>query len=167
MEVSGQLHTPAALSPRYPLYKGLSGPQSQSGCCGVQKIRLPCRESNPGRPARSSLLYRLTLCLHFLTFPDSFVCIEILIDIKMGNYTVLKYFYAQCLLIQIYIIWKLSVINLKIPHPYRGFTSSISCLNRILFEKLLIAQLGSGIPLPLLLNPVFVTVCTRASYLIV
>jgi len=38
MEVSGQLHTPAALllgkSPQYPLDRRLGGSHSQSGCSG-------------------------------------------------------------------------------------------------------------------------------------
>jgi hypothetical protein len=41
MEVSDQLHAPAALSPtkesRYPLDRRLGGPQSQSGRCGEEK----------------------------------------------------------------------------------------------------------------------------------
>jgi hypothetical protein len=58
MEVSGQIHAPAALpqgkSPRYPLYKRLGGPQSRSGRHG------PGLEPRPlSRPARSQSLYRL------------------------------------------------------------------------------------------------------------
>jgi hypothetical protein len=41
MEVSGQLHAPAALplekSPRFPLHRGLDGPQSRSGRGGEEK----------------------------------------------------------------------------------------------------------------------------------
>ena len=42
MEVGGQRHAPAVLPPgktRYPLYKGLGGPQGQSG--RVRKISTP------------------------------------------------------------------------------------------------------------------------------
>jgi hypothetical protein len=42
LEVSGQLHAPAALppgkSPRYPFYRRLGGPQSRSGLYGEAKI---------------------------------------------------------------------------------------------------------------------------------
>jgi hypothetical protein len=42
LEVSGQLHAPAALppgkSPRYPFYRRLGGPQSRSGRYGEEKI---------------------------------------------------------------------------------------------------------------------------------
>jgi len=41
MEVSGQLHTPAALSPGrspwYPMDRRLGGPQSWAGCSGEEK----------------------------------------------------------------------------------------------------------------------------------
>jgi hypothetical protein len=37
MEVSGQLHAPAALPPGYPLDRRLGGPQSHSGCGGEEK----------------------------------------------------------------------------------------------------------------------------------
>jgi hypothetical protein len=41
MEANGQLHTPAALplkkQPRYPLYRGLVGPQIRSGNYGEEK----------------------------------------------------------------------------------------------------------------------------------
>jgi hypothetical protein len=44
MVVVGQRHAQAALSPgitRYPLYRGLGGPQSQSERFGEEKIILP------------------------------------------------------------------------------------------------------------------------------
>jgi hypothetical protein len=45
LEVSGQLHAPAALlpgkSPRYPFYRRLGGPQSRSGRYGEVKIFYP------------------------------------------------------------------------------------------------------------------------------
>jgi hypothetical protein len=48
MEVSGQLHAPAALplrkGPRYPLGRRLSGPQSRSGRYGVEKNPAPSHE---------------------------------------------------------------------------------------------------------------------------
>jgi hypothetical protein len=54
MEVSGQLHASAAL-PQYPFDRKLRGPQSSSERSGEEKksLQSPCRESNPGRPARS------------------------------------------------------------------------------------------------------------------
>jgi hypothetical protein len=61
MEVSGQLHAPAALpqgkSPCCPLDRRLGGPQSRSGRGGEEKnIFYSCRESNPGRPATSLII---------------------------------------------------------------------------------------------------------------
>jgi hypothetical protein len=51
MEVSGQLHVPAALpqekSPWYPLYRRLSGPQSRSGHGGEEKNSKPLWELKP------------------------------------------------------------------------------------------------------------------------
>jgi hypothetical protein len=46
MEVSGQLHVPATLPPKwkspwYPLDRGLAGPQSRSGCGGEEKNSQP------------------------------------------------------------------------------------------------------------------------------
>jgi hypothetical protein len=44
MEVSGQLHAPAAMprgkNPRYSLYRRLGGPQNRSGHCGEDKSLL-------------------------------------------------------------------------------------------------------------------------------
>jgi hypothetical protein len=53
MEVSDQLHAPAALpprggSPQYPVDRGLGGPQSHSVCCGEEKnLTLPGIEPEP------------------------------------------------------------------------------------------------------------------------
>jgi hypothetical protein len=52
MEVSGQLHAPAALppgkAPRYPMDRRLGGPQSWSGRRGVEKnLALPGIEPRP------------------------------------------------------------------------------------------------------------------------
>jgi hypothetical protein len=44
--------------PRYPFDRRLGGPQSRSGPSGEDKNLLPCRESNPGRPAHSPSLRR-------------------------------------------------------------------------------------------------------------
>jgi hypothetical protein len=68
MEVSGQLHAPAALpwgkSPRYPLDRRLGGPQRGSGRCGEEKnLALPGIEPRPYSPS----LYRLS-------YPDPFIC---------------------------------------------------------------------------------------------
>jgi hypothetical protein len=45
MDVSGQLHAPAALAqgkiPWYPLVRRLGGPQSRSGCRGEEKNSQP------------------------------------------------------------------------------------------------------------------------------
>jgi hypothetical protein len=54
MEVSGQLHDPAALppgkSPWYPRDRRLGGPHCHSGRGGIEKIPNPYRESNPRTP---------------------------------------------------------------------------------------------------------------------
>jgi hypothetical protein len=51
MEVSGQLHAPAALPlgkySRYPLDRSLSGPQSRSGRGGEEKNSQPPSEIEP------------------------------------------------------------------------------------------------------------------------
>jgi hypothetical protein len=67
MEVSGQLHAPAALpqgkSPRYPLDRRLGGPQSRSGRGGEEKNSQPPQGielQNPDRPAHSPALYGLS-----------------------------------------------------------------------------------------------------------
>jgi hypothetical protein len=74
LEVSGQLHAPAALPPgkslRYPFYRRLGGPQSQSGRYGEVKIFYSNGTRTPapsGRPARSQSLYRLS-------YPGSVLC---------------------------------------------------------------------------------------------
>jgi hypothetical protein len=49
-----------------PFGRVLYGPQSRTGSCGEREreskreISYPCRKSNPGRPARSPSLYRLS-----------------------------------------------------------------------------------------------------------
>jgi hypothetical protein len=59
MEVSGQLHAPAALShdkiPPFPLDRRLSGPQTRSGRDGEEEnpFPSPCLESNLDYSARS------------------------------------------------------------------------------------------------------------------
>jgi hypothetical protein len=54
MEVSGQLHFPAALpqgkTPWYPLDRRLGGPQSRSGRGGEEESSQARRESNPRTP---------------------------------------------------------------------------------------------------------------------
>jgi hypothetical protein len=67
MEMSGQLHVPAALpagkSPWYPLDKSLGGPQNRSGRGGEEKnSQSPpgIEPLNPDRPARSPAPYRLS-----------------------------------------------------------------------------------------------------------
>jgi hypothetical protein len=70
-----QLH-PRGKRPRYPLYRRLGEPQSRSRRYGKEKISYPCRESNPGRPARRPSLYQLNysgyhrtrvLCLNYFS----------------------------------------------------------------------------------------------------
>jgi hypothetical protein len=59
--VGGQRHAPAALpqgKTRYPLYRGLGGPQGRSG--RVRKISLPTGIRSPDGPARSESMYRLS-----------------------------------------------------------------------------------------------------------
>jgi hypothetical protein len=47
---------PRGKSHQYPLLRSLDGPQSRYGCNGEKRnINFPCRESNPGRPARNLL----------------------------------------------------------------------------------------------------------------
>jgi hypothetical protein len=58
MQVGGQFYAPAALSlgekSRYPSDRRLGGLQRRSGRGGEEKKNsCPCRESNPGRLARS------------------------------------------------------------------------------------------------------------------
>jgi hypothetical protein len=62
MEVSGQLHAGAALSHGgRPPGTHWIGYQNLPGYCGVDKnISCLCRESNPGLPARTQSLYRLS-----------------------------------------------------------------------------------------------------------
>jgi len=64
MRVGGQRHAPAALPPgrtRYPLYRGLGGPQGRAG--RVRKISPhPIGVRTSDRPARNKSLYRLS-CL--------------------------------------------------------------------------------------------------------
>jgi hypothetical protein len=67
MEVSGQLHAPAALPPGketlVPMDRRLGGPQSRSGRGGEEKNSQPSPEIelyNLYRPARSPALYRLS-----------------------------------------------------------------------------------------------------------
>jgi hypothetical protein len=80
MKETGQLHAPAALPQgkwsQYPLYWRLAEPHGRSGCCGEVKI-LYCRESNPGHPARSPSLYRLS-------YPDPYneAVRQIFVDFK-------------------------------------------------------------------------------------
>jgi hypothetical protein len=46
--------------PRYPLYRRLGGPQSQSGRCGVEKNLLPMPGIEPRPSSPRSSLYRLS-----------------------------------------------------------------------------------------------------------
>jgi hypothetical protein len=63
MEVSGQLHAPAALPPGkepwYPLVRRLAGPHSRSGRGGEEKNSQPLPGLEPlYHPARTPALYR-------------------------------------------------------------------------------------------------------------
>jgi hypothetical protein len=66
MEVSGQIHDPAALPPgkehRYPIDRRLGGPQSRSGRGDEEKNSQPLPGLKPrsDSPARSQSLYRLS-----------------------------------------------------------------------------------------------------------
>jgi hypothetical protein len=67
MEVSGQLHAPAALPPEketlVPLDRRLGGPQSHSGHGGEEKNSQPppgIEPQNPDRPVRRPALCRLS-----------------------------------------------------------------------------------------------------------
>jgi hypothetical protein len=63
MEVSGQLHAPAAFppgkEPRYPLYRRLSGPRAVLDAV-MRKIPSPRRESNPRTPIVQPVAQRYT-----------------------------------------------------------------------------------------------------------
>jgi hypothetical protein len=69
MEVSGQLHAPAALLPerrlRYPLNRRVGGPQSRSRRCGEEQNSLPLSGIHP----RSSV--PVALSLHWLSYGGS------------------------------------------------------------------------------------------------
>jgi hypothetical protein len=52
--------TPRGKSPWYSMYRKLGRPQSWSGRCGEGEKSCPGWESNPGHPAHSPLLYRLS-----------------------------------------------------------------------------------------------------------
>jgi hypothetical protein len=65
MEVSGQLHAPAALLPRERapgthMVVVWEGPRAGLKTVSERKISTPCRESNPDSPARNQSLYRLS-----------------------------------------------------------------------------------------------------------
>jgi hypothetical protein len=60
-----QLLSPLGKSPQYSLYRRLVGPQSPLYTV-IRRISCPCRESNPGSPAHSPSLYRLS-------YPGSFL----------------------------------------------------------------------------------------------
>jgi hypothetical protein len=75
MEVSGHFRTrplnPRGKSPQYPFYRGLGGPHSPSGRCGLEKKSLPLpgiepRQTNPqlvAVPTELSRLYGTVYCL--------------------------------------------------------------------------------------------------------
>jgi hypothetical protein len=65
MEVSGQLHAPAAVPTR------LGERQCRSGFCGQEEIYWPCRKLNR-LPAPSWEIYWPIFYMHFLSFP--FLC---------------------------------------------------------------------------------------------
>jgi hypothetical protein len=115
MEVSCQLHTPAALPPgeRAPGTHWLGGPQSRSGRCGVEKIlALPGIEPWPSSPS----LYRLSypgsihvsyinmLITHMLLLPalittrlDLFVSLSLLLIIRFPLFLYfIIYIYILC-----------------------------------------------------------------------
>jgi hypothetical protein len=81
MEVSGQLQArllySRGKSPQYPLGRRVGGPPSRSGCCGVENKLCPCRESDPGGPARN-LVTILTELSHFRH--------DVLPDYNLSNY---------------------------------------------------------------------------------
>jgi len=65
MEVSGQVYDPATLPPgknsRYPLDRRLGRPQVLCVRGGEENNSCPCRQLNPGRPARSSFIIVIEL----------------------------------------------------------------------------------------------------------
>jgi hypothetical protein len=71
-KVSGQFEAPAALppgnSPGIRWKGGWMGPRNVLDPKERKNCFFPCRQSNPGRPARSPLLYRLSYHSSFLLF---------------------------------------------------------------------------------------------------
>jgi hypothetical protein len=71
MEVSGQLHAPAALprgkSPRHPLGVGLGEPQSRSGRCGEERNVLPLPGIEHRLLARNSSLL-INACIFKMSY---------------------------------------------------------------------------------------------------
>jgi hypothetical protein len=68
MEMSGQLHALAVLSPekelRYPLHRRLCGPKRGSGCCGEEKnLSLPRIEPRPYSPLAAAIPKELSRLL--------------------------------------------------------------------------------------------------------
>jgi hypothetical protein len=66
---------PQRKSPRYPLDRGLGGPQSRCGQCG-EKYLTPAENRTPGRPARSPSLWDnfFYAFRNFDTFLTGFSC---------------------------------------------------------------------------------------------
>jgi hypothetical protein len=92
MEVSDQLHAPAALpqekNPWYPLDRRLGGPQSRSGHGDEEKNSQPppgIEPKNPDLPGRSPALYRLSYHGSYCSTDVSKMCLS-------GKQRLLKYF---------------------------------------------------------------------------
>jgi hypothetical protein len=98
MDVSGQLHGPAALPPGESApgthwIGGQVGPRVGLGAVNEIKF-LHCRESNPGRPAHSPSLYRLR-------YPASYV--------KKGTTKILQSYWLSFV-----ILWNLRTVQLRV-----------------------------------------------------
>jgi hypothetical protein len=106
--------TDRPLHPRYPLDMRLSGPQSQSGRCGEDKI-LPLPGIEPW-PSSSSLYWQLSRLLFLILLPSFFALLFLLVPVYMFCFIVVSF--LQCLPEIGYLWTKLSM--------RRAFTSYFS-----------------------------------------
>jgi hypothetical protein len=131
MEVSGQLHAPAALppgkEPPVPIEKGgWVGPRV--GLDAVKRKILHCRESNPGRPARSPSLYRL---------PAYFPYFE---KVQVG----LCDHHAVCLYIPIYQLFVQLGMYIMAPEPISTTYLINPCYQSVCLYVYPLSLLGNG-----------------------
>jgi hypothetical protein len=94
--MSDQLHDPASL-PLYTFDRLLCGPQIRSGSCGEDKNKIPSCSSrgiNPGRPARSLVLYWLSYCTYNTRTSRSMSCAKTVFGTKVySGQKIMNYIY--------------------------------------------------------------------------